>query len=92
MLLLLVFPVWLIAQPQTNDEQLAIQYYTNREFEKAGMVFSNLYEKRPDAYYYTYYLQCLIETQKYEEAEKLVKKASEEKQHGSLFRGFGLHL
>ncbi len=74
MLLLLVFPVWLIAQPQTNDEQLAIQYYTNREFEKAGMVFANLYEKRPDTYYYTYYLQCLIETQKYEEAEKLVRK------------------
>lgn len=74
MLLLLVFPLWLMAQPQTNDEQLAIQYYTNREFEKAGMVFANLYEKRPDAYYYTYYLQCLIETQKYEEAEKLVKK------------------
>jgi len=74
MLLLLVFPLWLMAQPQTNDEQLAIQYFTNREFEKAGIVFANLYEKRPDAYYYTYYLQCLIETQKYEEAEKLVKK------------------
>lgn len=74
MLLLLIFPLWLIAQPQTNDEQLAVQYYTNREFEKAGMVFANLYDKRPDAYYYSYYLQCLIETQKYDEAEKLVKK------------------
>ncbi len=74
LLLLFAFPLSLLAQTEPSDEQLAIQYYSNREFEKAAMVFSNLYDKRPDTYYYSYYLQCLIETQKYEEAEKLVKK------------------
>ena len=63
------------SQPQNNnDEQLAVQYFSNREFEKALMIFTNLYEKRPDAYYYAYYLQSLLELQKYEDAEKLVKK------------------
>lgn len=62
------------AQPQNNDEQLAIQYFTNREFDKAALIFGNLYDKRPDAYYYAYYYQSLIETQQYDDAEKLVKK------------------
>jgi hypothetical protein len=71
---LLFIPVLGFSQPQNNDEQLAIQYFTNREYEKAAMIFSNLYEKRPDAYYYVYYLQSLLELQKYDDAEKLVKK------------------
>lgn len=74
LIVMLIYPVESFSQPRTNDEQLAIQYFSNREFEKAALIFANLYDSRPDSYYYAYYLQSLIETQKYEEAEELVKK------------------
>ncbi len=72
--MLLLSPLLILAQPKTNDEQLAIQYFTNRDFEKAALIFENLYNSRPDGYYYAYYLQSLIETQKYDDAENLIKK------------------
>ncbi len=73
-LIITLLPLLLIAQPQTNDEQLAVQYFSNKEFEKAAELFEKLYDKRPDAYYYTYYFQTLIELKQYKEAEKVVKK------------------
>lgn len=73
------------AQIQNNDEQLAVQYYSNREFEKSAILFANLYEKRPDAYYYIYYLQCLIELKQFDEAEKLVKKQRKKNSSSSRY-------
>ena len=61
------------AQGQT-DEQLAIEYYRNGEYEKAVEMFDKIYSKNPNSYiYYTYY-QTLLELQNYDELEKVVKK------------------
>ncbi len=58
---------------KNNDEQLAMQYYERKEFDKAVVYFDKLYDKVPDAYY-TYYYNCLLETKDYNKAEKITKK------------------
>ena len=62
-----------IKAQKNNDEQLAMQYYDRKEFDKAIMYFDKLYDKLPDAYY-LYYFKCLIETKDYNRAEKITKK------------------
>jgi tetratricopeptide (TPR) repeat protein len=62
------------APTQTSDEQLAIQFFQNRDYEKAAEVYERLYNKQPVAYY-QYYYYCLIEIHDYDKAEKLVKTA-----------------
>ena len=58
---------------ETNDEQLGMQFFQSRDFEKAAEVFARVFEKKPSYYIYTYYLTCLVENRDYEKAEKLVK-------------------
>jgi pentatricopeptide repeat protein len=58
---------------ETNDEQLGMQFFQSRDYEKAAEVYARVYEKNPSYYIYTYYLTCLVETRDYEKAEKLVK-------------------
>lgn len=62
------------AQQGKTDEQLGIQYYQNREYDKAIAVFSKIHAKKPNSYTYYYYYQALLETENYKELEKLVKK------------------
>lgn len=59
---------------QNSDEQLAVQFFSNREYEKAVELFEKLHENRPDSYFYSYLLQSYIELKDYKNAEKLVKK------------------
>ncbi len=63
-------------QAQNTDEQnqLAQQYYKNKEFEKAATIFSDLYSSQKSKIYFTYYLNCLIELKDFETAEKILKK------------------
>ncbi|MCK9616466.1 MAG: tetratricopeptide repeat protein [Lentimicrobiaceae bacterium] len=65
-----VFPQ---GQSYTN-EQLALQYMMNREFDKAVEIYEDLYNKNPTQYYFSNYTFCLIELQNYEKAEKIIKK------------------
>ncbi len=62
-----------IAQTR-SEEQLGIQYFQNKEYEKAVEIFSKIYNKNPNSYIYYYYCQSLIELEDYKEAEKLIKK------------------
>jgi tetratricopeptide (TPR) repeat protein len=59
---------------QNDKEQLAYQYYRNQEFEKAVDLFADLYKQKPGSHFYSYYLQCLLQTQNSKEAENLVRK------------------
>jgi hypothetical protein len=59
-----------------EQQRIAIQYYQNRDFDKAYEMFSVLYEKEASHLNYTYYLYSLIELRNYKEAEKLAKKQS----------------
>ncbi|HOY31315.1 MAG TPA: tetratricopeptide repeat protein [Bacteroidales bacterium] len=72
-LLVSVFSLRVSAQPGTN-EQLAIQYFQDKEFEKALILFEEIYNKTPTPFIYDYCLKCMIELQDYNKAEKFVSK------------------
>jgi len=55
-------------------EQLAREYYKNKEYEKAAELFGQLYDENPSSQYYIYYFNCLLYLKEYKTAEKLVKK------------------
>ncbi|HMW39607.1 MAG: tetratricopeptide repeat protein [Saprospiraceae bacterium] len=58
-----------------QDARLATQYYTDGEFEKALVMFQQLYQKNPgNEYYFKFYLNCLQSLNKNDEAEELLKK------------------
>lgn len=60
--------------PRLTKEKLAINYYTNKEYDKAAVIYEQLYEEDGRQYFYTYYLNCLIAINDYKTAEKLIKK------------------
>lgn len=63
-----------IGLAQNSEEQMAVQYYNNREYEKAIELFEKLYDKRPDSYFYSYLLFSYVEQKDFRSAERLVKK------------------
>jgi len=63
-----------VEQEKQSDEQLASQYFQNKEFDKAAVLYEKLYEKKPNSFYYTYYLFCLLELHEFSKAERLAKK------------------
>lgn len=62
------------AQPASTDEQLAVQYFQNKEFEKALDYYEKLYGKKTSQQYYSPLLNCLLELKEFKKAEKFVKK------------------
>ncbi|MBK6836002.1 MAG: hypothetical protein IPG89_17740 [Bacteroidetes bacterium] len=70
---LLVFSSSLVAQPASTNDQLALQYYNNKEYDKAIVYYEKLYDKNPYSYY-EYYLTCLLKTDDKKKAEKIIKK------------------
>ncbi len=56
------------------DEQLASQFYQNKEFDKALEYYEKLYNKKSPQLFYTPYLNCLLEIKDFKKAEKIVKK------------------
>jgi len=61
------------AEPPVNNQQLAMQFFQARDYEKAVQLYEILYKEQPSSYYYTYYLHCLIELKEYKKAEKVIK-------------------
>lgn len=57
-----------------TDEQLGLQYFNNKEYEKAAALFERLFDEKPGVYNYTYLLQSLLELDDLDKAEKVVKK------------------
>ena len=66
------------AQIRQSEEQLAINYYRDRQFDKAVLLLKPLFEEKHSQYLYLYYLNCLLELKEYKEAEKVVKKQRKE--------------
>ncbi len=59
---------------QSEEEQLAAQYYQKKEYEKAVEIYKELYRDQPTVFYYKYYLDCLIKLEDFSEAKRLVRK------------------
>ncbi|MGA3013127.1 MAG: tetratricopeptide repeat protein [Bacteroidales bacterium] len=70
-----VLPFQTNATDNNNDEQVAMQFYQNKEYEKAAEIYERVYTVKPSYYIYSYYLFCLVETGDFTKAEKLVKMA-----------------
>lgn len=59
---------------KNTDEQVAAQYFRSRDYEKAAVLYEKLYKEKSNTTYYTYYLFCLVELERFKDAEKLAKK------------------
>lgn len=57
-------------QTQSN---LAFQYYNARDFEKAEPLLYQVYELTKNTTYFKYYLDCLIQLEKYDEAVQKIQ-------------------
>ncbi|MDB5134002.1 MAG: tetratricopeptide repeat protein [Mucilaginibacter sp.] len=58
---------------QVNDLQLARQFTTNGELQKALEIYQKLYKQDNEAYY-SYYVNGLLSLKKFDEAENITKK------------------
>ncbi len=72
--LLFVFSFVALFAQQGDDEKLAIQYYKDKEFDKAIELFEKIQNKNPNTYTYYYYYASLLELERYGDLEKLTKK------------------
>ncbi len=65
------------SQEQQNQIQtqsnLAIQYYNAREYDKAIPLLFGVYELSKNSFYFKYYLDCLIQLKRYQEAEEQIQ-------------------
>ena len=57
-----------------SDQQLAQYYYSNNEFDKAVSYYQRLFEKEGNKFNFNRYYECLLKTENFKEAEKLLKK------------------
>jgi tetratricopeptide (TPR) repeat protein len=57
----------------STDNQIAMQYYRNGEYEKAAEVYQRLYYINRSSAYYRYLLNSLINLKDYNKAESLIK-------------------
>jgi len=57
-----------------DNEKIALEYYRNKEFEKAVELYEKLYEEKQTRFFYSYYLYCLIELEDYNKALKIIRK------------------
>lgn len=71
-LLITVSPAKLFAQQ--TEEQLGVQYYMNRELDKALATFETLYNRNPNQFNYIYYINTLFELKDFDKAEKVIKR------------------
>ena len=58
-----------------QKNKLAQQYFVDAEYEKAAVLYEELYaENKRNDYFFDRYLECLMQLERYEPAEKAIKK------------------
>lgn len=73
-LLSLFFAIPLLyADEDTSDERLAAQYFHNGQYERAVVLYEELFEEQPTEVIYNNYITCLLELEEYRQAERVVK-------------------
>ena len=56
-----------------QNARLAQQYYRDGEFEKAAIVYKQLFDEQKNDHYFDRYIECLLSVQKFGEAEEALK-------------------
>jgi len=69
----IIFNFLFVVAQRSQEEQLAVQYYQQGEYEKAKAIFKPIFDKKPDTYIYSYYYPVLLQLEDYKELEKVVK-------------------
>jgi tetratricopeptide (TPR) repeat protein len=72
LLIFIAFVELSLAQNST-DEALGMQFYNNKEYDKAVVYLEKMFQKNPIAYY-PYYYKSLIQLKDFNKAEKTVKR------------------
>jgi tetratricopeptide (TPR) repeat protein len=80
-----------VLSAQNADPNLANQYFSDGEYEKAATLYAELVEKeRRSDYYFTRYIDCLGKLEKWDDAEKAVKKQiKDQPDNNALFVVYG---
>jgi TolA-binding protein len=67
--------LWSAGALQAQDPNLANQYFSNGEYEKAAVLYEELFNKdNRNDYYFGQYIACLQNLERYEEGEKALRK------------------
>ncbi|KAB1063362.1 tetratricopeptide repeat protein [Salibacter halophilus] len=75
-ILLLLFVTVRTTVAQTQDRQLADQYFADGEYSKAAMYYEKLYDDTDQPFYLKRLALCRFNVEDYDVAESLLKKAS----------------
>ena len=86
--LVVVLLVWANAVA-AQSYQLARQYFSTGEYEKAGEIYEELYKKSKNATYFSYYIKCLTATEDYGKAETMIKKELKRNPRPDLYVIYG---
>jgi len=80
-----------LSQAQNPDPNLANQYFADGEYEKAAALYGQLVEReRRSDYYFTRYIDCLSKLERWDEAEKSVKKQiKDQPENNALYVVYG---
>ncbi len=62
-----------LAQKSANKSQLAYRYYRDKEYDKAALLYKELYKQSQSNTYLNYLIKCYIEEKEFELAEKTLK-------------------
>ncbi len=69
------------AQNRNNKTQLAYQYFRDKEYSKAAMLYQELYEQSHSKTYLNYLVKCYIAEKHYDTAEKILKSEIRQSKH-----------
>jgi len=85
LILAMTAPVGSVFAQAVTDEQLGLQYFNAREFDKSAALFERLFDEKPTIYNYTYLLQSLLEINDLDKAEKIVKRQAKKNPDDSRY-------
>ena len=63
-----------LAQTRSNKSQLAYQYYRDKEYDKAALLYQELYHSAQSQTYLNYLIKCYIADEQFDKAEHVLKK------------------
>jgi len=62
------------SQADLQQTSMAITYYNAKDYEKAASLLYTVYEKSKNESYFRYYIDCLLNLNRFEEAENQIKE------------------
>ena len=71
--LFILITINILGFSQSQNEQLAYQYFAEKQYEKAVLLYKDLYKEAPKKEYYESLMTSYLFLERYKEAEKLVK-------------------